>query len=65
MTKFKTDKKAHALKGTAALNTAACLTLLFTDYSNANGNKSAMTKYKGTFDADGNSTATVKVSAAT
>ena len=39
MTKLRTGKKAHTLRGAAALIIAAFLTLLFTGCPNANGNK--------------------------
>ena len=46
MTKLRTEKKAHTLRGVAALITAAFLTLLFTGCPNANGSKpTPSTKY--------------------
>ena len=54
MTKLRTDKKAHTLRGAAALITAAFLTLLFTGCPNANGSKpTPSSKYKVTFSVDG------------
>ena len=53
MTKLRTGKKAHTLRGAAALIIAAFLTLLFTGCPNANGNKPVTTKYKVTFNIDG------------
>ena len=54
MTKLRTDKKAHTLRGVAALITAAFLVLLFTGCPNANGNKpTSSSKYKITFSVDG------------
>ena len=53
MTKLRTDKKAHTLRGAAALITAAFLVLLFTGCPNANGSKPVTPKYKITFSVDG------------
>ena len=54
MTKLRTNKKAHTLRGAAALITAAFLVLLFTGCPNANGNKpTPSSKYKVTFNIDG------------
>jgi len=53
MTKLRTDKKAHTLRGVAALITAAFLVLLFTGCPNANGSKPVTPKYKITFSVDG------------
>ena len=62
MTKLRTDKKAHAFRGVAALITAAFLTLLFTACPNANGNKPTTPKYQVTFSVEGaNGTLTATV----
>ena len=53
MTKLRTDKKAHTLRGAAALIIAAFLVLLFTGCPNANGSKPVTPKYKITFSVDG------------
>ena len=53
MTKCRIGKKAHTLRGAAALIIAAFLTLLFTGCPNANGNKPVTAKYKVTFNVDG------------
>ena len=54
MTKLRTNKKAHTLRGAAAFITAAFLVLLFTGCPNANGNKPTPSpKYKVTFSVDG------------
>ena len=53
MTKLRTGKKAHTLRGAAALIIAVFLTLLFTGCPNAHGNKLATPKYQVTFNVDG------------
>ena len=53
MTKLRTNKKAHTLRGAAALIIAAFLVLLFTGCPNANGSKPVTPKYKITFSVDG------------
>ena len=53
MTKLRTGKKAHTLRGAAALIIAVFLTLLFTGCPNAHGNKPVTAKYKVTFNVDG------------
>ena len=53
MTKCRIGKKAHTLRGAAALIIAVFLTLLFTGCPNAHGNKPATPKYTVTFSVDG------------
>lgn len=54
MTKLRTNKKAHTLRGAAAFITAAFLVMLFTGCPNANGNKpTPSSKYMVTFSVDG------------
>ena len=54
MTKLRTEKKAHTLRGVAALITAAFLILFFTGCPNANGSKpTPSSKYVVTFSVDG------------
>ena len=55
MTQLRTDKKAHALRGTAAFIVAvfSAAVLLFTGCPNAHSNKPATSKYKLTFSVDG------------
>ena len=55
MTQLRTDKKAHALSGTAAFIVAvfSAAVLLFTGCPNAHSNKPATSKYKLTFSVDG------------
>ena len=63
MTKLRTEKKAHTLRGVAALITAAFLILLFTGCPNANGSKpTPSSKYMVTFSVDeGGGTLTAKI----
>ena len=55
MTQLRTDKKAHALRGTAAFIVAvfSAAVLLFTGCPNSHSNKPATPKYKLTFSVDG------------
>ena len=55
MTQLRTNKKAQALSGAAALIIAvfSAAVLLFTGCPNANGNKQATPKYAVTFSVDG------------
>ena len=54
MTKLRTEKKAHTLRGVAALITVAFLILFFTGCPNANGSKpTPSSKYVVTFSVDG------------
>lgn len=63
MTQLRTDKKAHALRGTAAFIVAvfSASVLLFTGCPNSHSNKPATPKYKLTFSVDGGGSLTAKI----
>ena len=63
MTQLRTDKKAHALRGTATFIVAvfSAAVLLFTGCPNSHSNKPATPKYKLTFSVDGGGSLTAKI----